>query len=245
MTYRIEYAGFCIKGPRRQKNEDNLLWEGVYLPAVHEDFFLEGRELPAGEKRWLAVFDGLGGEANGEHASFLSAQAMAGVSETTGDPERITRDMNRAVCDYARSHKCGAMGSTVAAVCFGGAHITGFNVGDSRCYRMRDGCLERLSEDHARIMPAGEQKLLTQHIGIAESDFAIEPHLFQSAYRAGDQYLLCTDGVSDQVMDRKIREILACSADPAEKLRSLRLRLEAKGTPDNSTALLIRVSEGE
>ena len=245
MTYRIDYTGFCIKGPQRQKNEDNLLYAGVYLPADHEDLELAVNRIPAGDDSWLAVFDGMGGEAKGERASFLSAEAMAGISAETSDPERITREMNRAVCDYAQAHHILSMGSTVAAVCFGSAQVTGFNVGDSRCYQMRDGQLKRLSEDHARVVPVGKQKLLTQHIGIAASDFTIEPHLFCSDYRAGDQYLLCTDGVTDQIIDRRIREILAGPSSLEEKLISLRSRLESKGVPDNSTALLIRIAEGD
>lgn len=242
MTYRIEYTGFCIKGPQRHKNEDNLLCAGTCLPAVHEDLILSVKELTAGDDSWLAVFDGMGGEAKGERASFLSAKTMAKATMTTSDPERITGEMNQAVCDYAASQQAPRMGSTVAALCFGEAEVTGFNVGDSRCYRMRDGCLQRLSEDHARVVPAGEQKLLTQHIGIRESDFTLEPHLFCSNYQAGDQYLLCTDGVTDQIMDRKIREILAAPASLEEKLGTLRSRLEVKGVPDNSTALLVRIN---
>lgn len=245
MTYRIEFTGFCIKGPQRNNNEDNLLCAGVCLPAVHEDLNLAVDEIPAGNDCWLAVFDGMGGEAKGECASFLSAEAMAKASEETSDPERIANSMNRAVCDFAQSQQTPAMGSTVAAVCFGRTQIIGFNVGDSRCYRMRDGCLDRLSEDHARVVPAGEQKLLTQHIGINESDFAIEPHIFESEYRDGDQYLLCTDGVTDQIMDRKIREILVDPASLEEKRDCLRSRLESKDVPDNSTAILVRVLEGD
>ena len=242
MTFLIEYAGFSIKGPNRQKNEDNMLHAGVCLPAAHEDVELK-TEMLAAEDIWMAVFDGMGGEAKGERASFLSADAMAKAARMTSDPERITNDMNSAVCRYARSHRAPRMGSTVAAICFGSRDITGFNVGDSRCYRMRDGCLERLSEDHARIMPAGEQKLLTQHIGIEPSDFRIQPHRFCSKYKAGDQYLLCTDGLTDQIMDLKIREILAGPEGLEEKLGCIRTRLESKGMPDNSTALLVRIAE--
>lgn len=245
MTYRIEYTGFCIKGPRRRNNEDNLLCAGTCLPAGHEDFTLAVNQITVGDDRWLAVFDGMGGEAKGEYASFLSARAMAKASAGTKDPERITREMNQAVCDYAASQQSPRMGSTVAAVCFSETGITGFNVGDSRCYRMRKGCLQRLSKDHARPVAAGNQKLLTQHIGIEESDFTLEPHLFCSDCRAGDQYLLCTDGVTDQIMDRKIREILAAPASLGEKLGALRSRLEARGVPDNSTALLVRIAEGD
>ena len=80
MTYRIEYTGFCIKGPRRRNNEDNLLYAGVYLPAVHEDLELEVDEISPGDDRWMAVFDGIGGEPMGEYASFISARAMAGIT---------------------------------------------------------------------------------------------------------------------------------------------------------------------
>ena len=243
MTYTIQYTGFSIKGPNREKNEDNLLYEGKCLPATHDDLDLEARQMDSGEGRWLAVFDGMGGEAKGERASFLSAEAMAKATAETSDPQRITMDMNSAVCNFASSYKAPRMGSTVAAVLFGPQRITGFNVGDSRCYRMRDGCLERLSEDHARIVPAGDQKLLTQHIGIEPSDFRIQPHIFCSEYRVGDEYLLCTDGLTDQIIDRKIREILAGPEEIKEKLARIRKRLESKGMPDNSTALLVRIEE--
>ncbi len=246
MDFKINAAVGCNKGRVRRNNEDNLYFNGRILPEEHEGIRHPARRsFYADSEPFFCVFDGMGGEAKGERASFLSAKAMAKASLATSDPERITSEMNREVCEYAASQQVPRMGSTVAALCFGRTGITGFNVGDSRCYRMRDGCLQRLSKDHARVVPVGKQKLLTQHIGIEESDFTLEPHLFCSNYRDGDQYLLCTDGFTDRIMDRRIREILAAPAGLEEKLGTLRSRLESKGATDNSTALLVRIAEGD
>ena len=243
MRYRIEVSGFSVKGPFRRRNEDNLLCGGTCLPAAHGDRdLIEGVQMSP-DGRWLAVFDGVGGEAKGELASHLAAAWLAENESSSPDAAQAAAAMNRAVCRKADQEKIRRMGTTVCALQFGPDGVNGFNVGDSRCYRLSGRRMERLSKDHARYAGSPQHRLLTQYIGIEESAFLITPHAFRRDYEDGDLYMLCTDGITDVIMDRKIKDLLQADTSLAQKLDRLRSKLEKRGTPDNATVLLARVKE--
>lgn len=252
MEYNIVAAGFTLKGPSRRKNEDNFLCGGFFLPDLHVDAEFSAASFSTAESNWIAVFDGVGGEVRGETASFLAARALAGHGAASGfghdpdpvfvsDPAEITARMNSAICAYAEKMQVRVMGSTVAALCFCGRSVNGFNVGDSRCYRLSEGRLERLSTDHAVYAGHPPQRLLTQYLGIPEKEYIITPACFQGECREGDLYLLCTDGISDVIIDRKLKDLMAADTSLQDKLQEIRDRLERNGTPDNATAVLVSV----
>ena len=243
MTYCIDLAGFTIQGPFRQKNEDNLFLAGTFLPAAHGDSDILTARCTASEGVWAAVFDGVGGEAQGEVASFLAAGVLDEPDSLSADLNKVCLAMNRTVCEYAEQHQIRGMGTTVAALHFGEGGITGFNVGDSRCYRASGGQMERLSVDHARYAGSPQQRMLTQYVGIRESDFVIMPDTFEREYVNGDVYMLCTDGITDVIIDRRLKEILCADTTLPEKLCEIKARLESRGTPDNATVLLARIRE--
>ena len=243
MIYRMEFAGFSVKGPFRQKNEDNLFIAGDILQIPHEDSGILSGQFAASDGAWAAVFDGVGGEAKGESASFLAARVLADAERGLTDPAEVVSAMNRAVCSFAKKEHIRGMGTTVAAVRFTENGITGFNVGDSRCYHVSGSRMEILSVDHARYAGAPQQRMLTQYVGIDESDFVIMPEVFRREYADGDVYMLCTDGITDVIIDRRIKDILTADNSLQEKLEEIRKRLECRGTPDNATVLLVRVRE--
>ena len=241
MSFVIECGGFCIKGPRRQKNEDNLLCDGVYLPLKHIDDDIPVKRFDLNADKWMAVFDGIGGEPKGEKASYTAARSLSEQASKECDINNIVDSLNESVLECARNSKVTMMGTTVAALCFADKKITGFNVGDSRCYHFSDGRMERMSSDHAKYAGTPQHRLLTQYIGVKKSDFIITPYQFTREYHEGDTYMLCTDGLTDFIIDRRISDIINAKIPVSQQLEILRERIAKRGTPDNATVLIARI----
>ena len=240
MTYKIEIAGFSIKGPNRQKNEDNMLWGDQFLGASHGDETISA-VLSSENSPWVAAFDGIGGEVKGEVASFIAASALSEQDNSPNDIQRVVDKMNDDVCRASSDSKAYGMGTTAVAFNFSDDKICGFNVGDSRCYRMSSGMLERLSQDHVKHVGYPQRRLLTQYIGVDRSDFIVTPHQFRCPCRDDDIFMLCTDGITDVIIDRNIKNILRGDASLPGKLDAFRERLESRGVPDNATLVLAKV----
>ncbi|GAA1593949.1 PP2C family protein-serine/threonine phosphatase [Actinoplanes couchii] len=126
-------------------------------------------------------------------------------------------------------------------------------LGDSRVYRVRDGCLELLTADHTEAWlgilhgwyaPGSREAYFARHrlTRYAGHPAMPEPDLLNVSLRAGDLLLLCTDGVSDQIDDRVLGQLLAGTATPAVKTERLLARTLDNGGDDNATAVIIEVS---
>jgi serine/threonine protein phosphatase PrpC len=220
------------------------------------------------------VCDGMGGHASGEIASQIAADAMVRfVSQDLHRPEmRWPTDTPNGLPEEARIldaavrvansevfsaaainplHK--GMGTTVVGVVAGPYRLGLVHVGDSRIYRMRDGELTQLTEDHSllnfyiqtRPMSADQIKqfagknVIVRAVGLRDS---VEPDVQVQDYRAGDVYLLCTDGVTDMVDDNIIAATLNEGHDrltqTAEQLIDHALN---GGGKDNITVVLLQV----
>lgn len=217
----VSYATFSDKGLVREQNEDAVF-------ALPEDGA-------------FGVSDGMGGGEAGELASVWVADEIKTALSVTADEspgirlssacDALSR-ANGRICAYAREHAYKMMGATVAILLFNSwdasvAHV--IHVGDSRVYRLRDGILERLTEDHtisvdiAKMTGDGAMAdhrssrfshVLTRAIGTSE---AVSPELLRVAVEKGDVFLVCTDGVSTMLDDERLREILV-SADSPETI---------------------------
>jgi serine/threonine protein phosphatase PrpC len=219
----------------------------------------------------FAVCDGMGGYEGGEVASALAVEALERfVAKARRDPEGTwpcKEDKKRTLLENVlkvaalEAHRAIAarregalsqMGSTVVAMLFDGARLAIGHVGDSRLYRLRDGVLTRLTRDHSlyeelleRGGSPGERadfpyrNQITRALGIEDSHAADTacPEL-----RAGDTFLLCSDGLSEPVAEPRLAELLARPRlqDACDAL--VREAYEAGGT-DNITAVLARALE--
>jgi protein phosphatase len=152
---------------------------------------------------------------------------------------------NEAVHDAAsKSDLLADMGTTVVAARFdakkGRLYVS--HVGDSRCYRLRDGVLKQITRDHTMAelgLTGREAGYLSRAVGpkvLVETDVAV------IAPRPGDVYLLCTDGLTKMVPDAVVRGALLDEADPAVAAETLINRANAAGGRDNVTALVIRIA---
>ena len=266
-TPKIYVSKMCITGLVRTNNEDNLWADGQALPENHKDLAPESTVFSPERPVWYAVFDGMGGEQRGETASFLAASAFGDAVNavsasgcTTGTPggtagsssfwlptddfmRQLCLTMNTAVAGYAKNMNIRTMGTTAVAFCFSGNTMRGFNVGDSRAYRMRDGRLEQISCDHVTRSLLTGQDYLAQCIGMRQEKCPPMPTIFESDLRPGDQFLLVSDGVNNMIHYPGISAVLSESGTTGEKMEKLRQAVLSAGALDNATAILIEMTD--
>ncbi|WP_083759868.1 Stp1/IreP family PP2C-type Ser/Thr phosphatase [Rubrobacter xylanophilus] len=237
----LEPFGITDAGRVRQNNEDALLVG-------------EGKD-----ETLFAVADGIGGFEAGEVASSIAIEVLRRMEP--GDSfEEALEEANRRIRAAARGdERFAGMGTTVVAVRFGqrdGRPVAEVaHVGDSRAYLMRGSSLRPVTEDHslvAELVRSGDlsraeaaehpqRNLITRALGAEETvnvDTAVLP------VEAGDRVVLCSDGLSDMVPEKRISEILDRHREDPETpaRRLLQAALEAGGT-DNVTVVVVDVRE--
>jgi protein phosphatase len=239
---RFAHGSATDVGRVRSLNEDSLL--------VAESLF--------------AVADGMGGHRGGEVAS---AEALEALRTSVLEPDAAAlvgavEAANRAVFEHSMADpELAGMGTTLCAVAVvrddeGAASIAIVNVGDSRVYLLRDGDFGQLTLDHSLVetMVRGGQlspdeaavhpgrNVLTRALGIEPE---IDVDLFHEPVRPGDRFLLCSDGLFNELHDDQISAVLRRLADPSDAAAELvRLAGEAGGR-DNITVVIVDVVEGD
>jgi protein phosphatase len=208
----------------------------------------------------LAVADGMGGHAAGEVASAAVVRVLTtlGAPAVDGreDPEPLLRQAISQASDRLRDlvterPELDGMGTTLTMVLQVGERVAIAQVGDSRGYLLREGVLERvthdqtfvqtlidqgrISVDEARTHP--QRSLLLQAI---DGRVDVEPVVVVRTLRAGDRYLLCSDGLSSFVTESTMRDVLEVGTpdEAADRLVDLALRT---GAPDNVTCVVADV----
>ena len=255
MTYKIEAAVGGNKGRIRSNNEDNLFFAGKTLEQENEGLRRAvGQRFSTDSEVCFCVFDGMGGEESGEGASYTAARAMKEYFDTAKEYIRSPRQtftelcvqMNDAVCKEAESLEYGRMGTTMVSLLFALDEVYVCNIGDSRAFRLRDNEWLQLSQDHTERLPVNvdERKhkpRLTQHLGIFPDELTLEPYIAKGDLRRGDQYLLCSDGLTDMLTNVEICAVLKEEKRTkrcAERLIDLAIE---HGGRDNITVILCRV----
>ncbi|MGH3022388.1 MAG: Stp1/IreP family PP2C-type Ser/Thr phosphatase [Gaiellaceae bacterium] len=234
-----ESAGKTDAGRVRRRNEDSLVLD----PPL------------------FAVADGMGGAQAGEVASRLAAAAFREYHDADElDPEErvqaIIQEANRRIYERARSDAgASGMGTTVTAALVGDGDVVLGHVGDSRAYRIREGSLEQLTEDHSlvadlvrsgRLTPeeAGEhpqRSVITRALG-TDPEVDVDTLVLQPD--AGDLFLLCSDGLPTMVSDEEILRTIERAASLDDAARDLVRAANSGGGEDNITVVLFRV-DGE
>ncbi|GAC1528594.1 MAG: hypothetical protein NVS2B6_16590 [Thermoleophilaceae bacterium] len=235
----VEKASRTDVGRQRQSNEDS---------------YLERSPL-------FVVADGMGGARAGEVASRLAIEAFDGDLSTGSAEERLAdlaRAANRRIYDLAQEDSAHAgMGTTVTAALVTGPEVAVAHVGDSRLYRLRDGQIERLTDDHSlveefvrsgKLTPEEAERhlqrsIITRALG-PEPD--VEVDTLTHAGRDGDIYLICSDGLTGMVSEAAIAEIVSHSDSLEAAAEELISGANAAGGKDNITVLLFRLGpDGE
>ncbi|MFN3649604.1 MAG: Stp1/IreP family PP2C-type Ser/Thr phosphatase [Armatimonadota bacterium] len=234
-------------GRVRENNEDKF---DSYEP--------DDPRLLATKGRVYAVADGMGGHSAGQVAAELSLNVFIRSLFADENPDleaslrSAVREANAYVVDVARTVPGrNGMGATLTAVVVRDDDLFIAQVGDSRCYLLRDGQLEQLTEDHSWVAEQvrsgamseeqAEQSpfrnVITRSMGGAAE---VEPDLTAVKLQVGDRFLLCSDGLSGMVPAAGLAEILSTGSASAAAW-SLVDRANQAGGRDNITALVLDV----
>ena len=222
--------------------------------ATNEDSHLERAPV-------FVVADGMGGAQAGEVASQLAVSHFAdGLpgEEAEGSERRLARAVREANAEIhtlseADPRRAG-MGTTLTAAYVGRGQVSFAHVGDSRAYRVREGLLERITEDHSLVEELLRQGRLTEEEAEEHPQRSIitralgpEPEVevdtFTLAAADGDVYLMCSDGLTSMVADGALADIMREAPDITTAAdRLVAAALEAGGR-DNVTVVLFRIEE--
>ena len=206
-----------------------------------------------------AVADGMGGHTLGEFASGLAMQGLKGLPDAEDLEQRVSaaigrlREVNRRLRAEAQWREVPIIGTTIAALVAAGSHCSCLWAGDSRIYLFRAGNLIQLTRDHNHLEAACSRPIarsddtlarprknwITRAVG-AEDTLDIDRATVE--LRDGDIFLLCTDGLSNEVSDLSIEQALLpgnCSV-ACDALLDMALGSEAR---DNITAVVVRAED--
>jgi protein phosphatase len=242
---RADYtaAGASVTGRVRSMNEDSFAFHLGEPPGTGD----------------FVVCDGMGGAAAGEIASQLATQtmlqAMKAEPMSTVAMRHAVGAANSSVHTQAKEIRAlHGMGTTLVALAVRGWRGWLAHVGDSRCYRLRDGKFLQLTQDHSlveeqvrmgQMTPAqaavsAMRNVITRAVGV---DARVDPDVTEFTVHEGDLYLLASDGLTRELSDVELFRIL--NADrPLEDSCSELIRLANQaGGNDNITCLLVAASQ--
>ena len=234
---RFAWGAASDTGRVRQANEDSFL--------VVDGLF--------------AVADGMGGHQAGEVASHLALESLeAGFTAAGTDVlVRAVEGANLALVQRsAADPELAGMGTTLVAMALveaaGRDAIGVVNVGDSRLYLLSDGAMAQITEDHSLVASMERQgrltaaeaavhpqrNILTRALGI---DGSVLVDSWEILPVVGDRYLICSDGLFNEVDDSRIAATLRRLADPNEACRELVRLANEGGGRDNITCVIVDV----
>ena len=212
--------------------------------------------------RLLVVADGMGGHVGGDVASSIAVATLAALDEDPPGADLLdrlgsaVRSANDTLRDMvANDPALDGMGTTVTALLRAGSRFGLAHVGDSRGYLLRDGELVQITHDHTfvqRLVDEGRitAEEATQHpqrsllIRALDGRGDVELDLSVREARAGDRYLLCSDGLSGVVSEQTIRDTLV-EGDPDTATQALVQLALRGGGPDNVTVVVADVVDVE
>ena len=228
-----------------------------------------GRKRPSNEDAYgfsveagvYVVCDGMGGAAAGEIASNIAVDEILQSLTKLYAANQISlpNAAQDAICAandaiYSRAQKnerLSGMGTTLVVLAARDQQVWVLNIGDSRCYRLRQGRLEQLTRDHSlveeqvrlgRMTPREAlhsplKNVITRALGTQSQ---VTPDTFQFEAEPGDLFLLCSDGLTRELSDGNIRELLDRNL-PLETLSAEAVEAAKKaGGHDNITCMLVR-----
>ena len=215
----------------------------------------------------IAVADGMGGHAGGEVASAIAINTLQQLLPVINDPAidldsradlflNISYEVDAEILRVSKEKpELSGMGTTLTALSLSNNQVDLLHIGDSRCYRFRDNKLEKLSYDHTvmqelldqgRLTPEEvfdhpQRSLLTQAL---MGDSGIDPVLMSYEVKAGDKFLLCSDGLTNVLSELEIIKIIKATAED-KLLEELIKETKAKGAPDNITIVWASIAESD
>lgn len=230
----VASAAMSDRGCRRENNEDRCL----ATPPL------------------FAVADGVGGAKAGDVAAQLAIEALARGDRVAVDPGVLLRagfaTANADIRRAAAADACQGMATTLTAALLVADKVTVCHVGDSRAYLLRAGRLHQLTRDHSLVgemlrrgVLDSEQAarhpmraVITRCLGGGERP---NPEVYSVEARPADVLLLCSDGLTDGLGERRVETILRSGGDLWAAARQLVAGANESGGRDNVTVVLFRL----
>jgi PPM family protein phosphatase len=239
---RVRSGSATDVGRVRDHNEDSLIARGMVF----------------------AVADGMGGHAAGEVASRIAVEALSTLVDhpptRTEDVADVLREANDGILrSQERDPEQRGMGTTVAGLTVvdagGREHWVVFNIGDSRVYRLADNRMSMVTRDHSEVrelMDAGlidaaeaarhpMRNVITRSLG---SDPAPSPDVWVLPPTPGERFIVCSDGLSNELDDREIMLVARQYDDPQIAADQLVAAAVRAGGRDNVTVVVVAVDAG-
>ncbi|NMN99999.1 serine/threonine-protein phosphatase [Gordonia sp. TBRC 11910] len=239
---RLDWSVSCNVGRVREANEDAAL-------------VLPGRYLLA---------DGMGGHESGELASEAALLALSEApvydeQDATRDKlDELLRSAQRAISDIdsESTRRAGTTATGAVLVTYSDApHWLVFNIGDSRTYCSRGGLLEQVTIDHSQVqefvdagfMTADQARIdprrnvITRALGAGMSEPQADFFAFET--EPGDKLLICSDGLTGELPDEELSELLNAAATPEAATTALVDAALALGAHDNVTVIVVSVAD--
>jgi len=239
----IDYGYRTIKGLKHNENEDTLL--------VCDNINLNRQAL-------FVVCDGVGGYAGGKIASSTIANSLSSIFEKkvliTNPEEWIDKEIriiNRKLWGFSSTNpNYSRSSSTIAGVFINKDELFAFNVGDSRVYcRDRNG-FRQISEDHSPVWLRYQNREITKNQMLEQPDknkvsralgFKDDVSVFQCFFKLDKyfQLLICSDGVTDFMIDSEIEKILSSTESTDSRLKLIEQKSLENGSEDDISIILI------
>ncbi|MFE0423542.1 MerR family transcriptional regulator [Streptomyces sp. NPDC058953] len=233
----IRHAAATEQGPVRTANKD-AVYATPHLIAVADGYGTGGAHASTAAIRALRGLDGLHG---------LETAADGSAGEVLNALEDAFRRAGTAVdaLDDADS------GTTLTAMALAGSHLALVHIGDSRAHLLREGRLFRITHDHTLVQSMIDDGTLTEPEAASHPRRALllkaldgptaRPDARLHEARAGDRYLLSSDGLSTVVPDDAIRTALTRAPDPESAVTALIAHALEGGAPDNVSCVVADV----
>ena len=255
-SYKIKSLGYTNVGRKRERNED------FYSIIESEELYV--------------LADGMGGHTSGQIASRIASEGVIDFITRISREESFTFDpltpdyfshaeklvyagiihANKKLFQLSRDNPgLRGMGTTLVVMLgTNDSFVIGY-VGDSRVYRVRNGEIEQVTEDHSlmvHLIKTGQltetsaksfkgKNIILKAVGLKPDT---EPDVFTVAKRTGDLYMSCSDGLSDLVQDHELRHLLADNGlSMYQKATSLINQANGYGGKDNITVILLSIQD--
>lgn len=232
----------------RELNEDS----GTYVQP-------NDPEVRANKGLLIMVADGMGGHSAGEVASRLAVEVVTReYYESSGDPQSALKAAFRKANDTIhkaaeKDESKSGMGTTCTALVLENGTAISAHVGDSRLYLVRNGAIYLMSEDHSAVMEMVKAGLITLEQARHHPDKNVilramgsHPEVEVTTWKepfpvkAGDSFLLCSDGLYDLVEDEEIKQIVLLG-EPQSACENLIALAKERGGHDNITVGIVNL----
>lgn len=231
-------------GSKRDVNQDAI---GVRLPSVEQ----------GSQHALFVVADGVGGNLpKGEVASRTAVSAFLayyfGRPDSADMLERAAdalQDTNMTIRNQAVAEGVTTIGTTIVGLAVSPqGDMIGFNVGDSRLYRIRDNKIELVSVDQVILSEPGvlkdeiAVKRATKISSYMGQPTTLEPNFYRLKAQMGDTFLLCSDGIWSKVNDQELLDLITGNSLDAAADHITKLVYE-RGAPDNLSLIVVHLGE--